>query len=370
MTGDTGKIDLPCHVCGYDLRAHPQDGKCPECGASVAESQRMAAIPRRPAWRDSDPRWRRRMLAGVWVLVFLPLVDVLTGFEWASQKPIPTIFDYYGPITLNETLLCSWAGVYQAMVFCIGVVLLFSKERGRRRAKLDWTRRWGVLCSYVVFLLRAAQILFPAALVLAGISAVFLSIPLKYQPGVTRLFIEMSTRYLRYGPYPKDSVPLVLVAFSSIANLLACIPLFGALASTGSKRLAAILVAPLGIFSLMHLWQAGQYWLGSSSVASDVLNYGVYFWSELVAHQIANRPYDPSLSGPVPIALSEEAAKWCIVVGIAVRLTIAQVATWRRGKTAVDDARKPGELVPSDDPTAREPREQAPRAFNGGGQSP
>ena len=65
--------DLPCHRCGYDLRAHPPDGQCPECGASVAESRRLAAIPLRPAWRDSDPRWRRRILAGAWVLVLLPL---------------------------------------------------------------------------------------------------------------------------------------------------------------------------------------------------------------------------------------------------------------------------------------------------------
>jgi threonine synthase len=28
--------ELPCHRCGYDLRAHPPDGKCPECGESVA----------------------------------------------------------------------------------------------------------------------------------------------------------------------------------------------------------------------------------------------------------------------------------------------------------------------------------------------
>ena len=93
MTAYTGQTssDLPCHLCGYDLRAHPQDGRCPECGAPVAESRRVAAIPRRPAWRDSDPRWRRRMLAGTWVLVLLPLMDALQMFEWASSAPVPVI---------------------------------------------------------------------------------------------------------------------------------------------------------------------------------------------------------------------------------------------------------------------------------------
>src|SRR6476619_8383546 len=90
--------ELPCHGCGYDLRAHPPDGKCPECGASVAEARRVAAIPRRPAWRESDPRWRRRMLAGAWVLVFLPLMDTLMASGWASKIPVPTVFDYRGTV--------------------------------------------------------------------------------------------------------------------------------------------------------------------------------------------------------------------------------------------------------------------------------
>src|SRR3982751_830079 len=90
MTAHTAEIcaDLPCHSCGYDLRAHPQDGQCPECGASVAESRRLAAIPRRPAWRDADPRWRRRMIAGAWILVLLPLTNVLQRFGWTSGVPV------------------------------------------------------------------------------------------------------------------------------------------------------------------------------------------------------------------------------------------------------------------------------------------
>src|SRR3954451_20553140 len=83
--------DHPCHACGYDLRAHPPDGQCPECGASVAESRRLASIPRRPAWRDADPRWRRRIVAGAWLLVLLPLLNVLQTFKWASAVPVPPV---------------------------------------------------------------------------------------------------------------------------------------------------------------------------------------------------------------------------------------------------------------------------------------
>src|SRR3954453_7318377 len=140
MTAETGEMsaDLHCHVCGYDLRAHPQDGKCPECDASVAESRRLAAIPLRPAWRDSDPRWRRRVLAGAWVLVFLPLMDALDMFEWASHVPVPVLFDYRGVVHTLDDTFASFPGVYAPLAFCVGVVLLFSKERGRRHSRLDW----------------------------------------------------------------------------------------------------------------------------------------------------------------------------------------------------------------------------------------
>src|SRR6476660_2979179 len=127
MTAQTDQmpVDLPCHGCGYDLRAHPPDGKCPECGASVAEARRLAAIPRRPAWRDSDPRWRRRMLAGTWALVLLPLMDALNAFGWASRVPAPNVFGYGAVRTLDDTFLCDMGGyipgVYPAVVFCIGV---------------------------------------------------------------------------------------------------------------------------------------------------------------------------------------------------------------------------------------------------------
>ena len=335
MTAHTDQMSvcLPCHKCGYDLRAHARDGQCPECGASVAESARLAAIPLRPAWRDSDPRWRRRMLAGTWVLVQLPLMDALTAFGWASSVPVPGVFDLRGTVrTLDETFLCRM-GVYQPLVFCIGVVLLFSKERGRRRGKLDWTRRWGVVCSYVVLLLSAAQVLFLAALVMASIAALFQAMPLKYQPGVTQLFVEVSTSYLRYGPYPKEISGAVLVAFSSTAILLACVPLFEALRSSGPERVAAILLAPLGLFALVHIARAGRYCAGLSGVTSaELFSYRIYFWPELLVAEFAGGRTAWNASGSLVGAIVE-GVKWCIILAIAVWLTVALVAAWwhRRG---------------------------------------
>lgn len=327
---------LACHCCGYDLRAHPRDGKCPECAASVAESVRLAAIPCRPAWRDSDPRWRRRILAGAWILVLLPLMDALRMSGWASSVSVPNVFGFPGSITLDETLLCNKSmRVFQLLLFCIGVVLLFSRERGRQRCRMDWTRHWGILCSYVTLLLAVAPILFISALVLAGIACLFMSMPLKYEPWPTQSFVDVSTAYLRYGPGPKNITGAVLIAFSSTAILLACISLFDALRSSGPKWPAIILLAPLALFSLMHIAQAGQYCLGfSSATSAEIYQYELYFRPDLPLGDIAALPEHLSVSELLFDGSFLEVAKWSIVLAIAVWLSIAQFAAWWLGKTA------------------------------------
>ncbi len=336
MTVHTAEISvepLICHICRYDLRAHPRDGKCPECGTSVEESRQLAAIPYRPNWRDSDPRWRRRLLAGMWLLVLLPLMDVLQVSGWTSEIPVRTPFDSVR--TLEDTLISYW-GVYQPLVFCMGVVLLFSKERRPRRNRLDWTRRWGVLSIYVVLLLSAAEILFISALILAGIAAIFLRMPLKYQPGVTEWVVKVSSTYLLYGPHPKDISYLVLVAFSSITMLLACIPLFNALRSSGPKWIAALLLAPLGLFALIHLGEAIHRGLGFSRANSgDIFSFGIYFRPGLLVRSLAGESTSWIATGSTPDIPLEETGKWCIVLAIAVWLSIAQLAAWRRRKKVI-----------------------------------
>src|SRR2546423_10227810 len=36
-------LSQPCVRCGYDVRGHPEDGRCPECGLSVEWSNRRRA---------------------------------------------------------------------------------------------------------------------------------------------------------------------------------------------------------------------------------------------------------------------------------------------------------------------------------------
>jgi hypothetical protein len=89
------------------------------------------------------------MLAGAWVLVLLPGMDALQKSGWTSEITAPAVFEIRGAFRpLDDTFLCVMR-VYPQVLFCIGVALLFSAERGRRRSNLDWTRRWGVFCRYV-----------------------------------------------------------------------------------------------------------------------------------------------------------------------------------------------------------------------------
>jgi hypothetical protein len=277
------------------------------------------------------------MIAGVWVLALMPVIEVVRVFGWAASVTVPRVFGYRGAVwTLDETFFF-WPGVYQPLIFCVGVVLLFSKERGRQRAKLDWTRRWGVLCSYVVLMLSAAQVLYVASLVSVGIGAVFQSMPLKYQPHGTNLFIEMSTGYLRYGAHPSNRTDGVLSGFSAIAILLACVRLFDALCSSGPKQFAKYLLAPLVLFSLIHLGQAVRYCISVSPLTlTEIYHYWVYFWPEMLVGQVVGHPPSVNNSGSVFLAFWMEAGKWCVVFGAAVWLSVAQVAAWwgRREKSA------------------------------------
>jgi hypothetical protein len=330
--------ELPCHACGYDLRAHPVDGNCPECGASVAEARRVAAIPARPLWRDSDARWRRRMLVGVWLWVLLPLMEFLKAFEWTSSLRVPAIFELGGHLRrLDETFLSNLR-MYQLLLFCMGAGLIFSKERGRRRGRVDWTRRWGVFGSYIVMFLGVMNLVLVTLLVLVGIAALCLSIPPRFQPGKTGLFINISAGWLRYGLYPStDASYNVFVAVSAIVVLLACIAIFDALRSCGSKWIAAIVLSPLVIFSLLHLFHVARSCLPSSGrEEGDVYWLAMYFQPQILVRRITGVSEwglpDEWLPKPVLSEFLVEGAKWGVVFLIAVWLTVAQVLAWRRGK--------------------------------------
>jgi hypothetical protein len=273
------------------------------------------------------------MLAGVWILVFLPLMDTLRTSGWVSSVPVPHVFDFCDQANTLDERLMSYHGFFPALMFCMGMVLLFSNEQGRRRGRLDWTSRWGVICCYVVLLLYFTQLLFIAALVLAGIGNLFMAIALKYQPDSINLLVRISSAYLRYGPSPNMRASGVQIIFSAVTVLLGCFPLFNALRSCGSKLFATVLLAPLIVFSLIQMVQGARYFAGNLNFFSaNVFFCSVYFWPEVVFRNFADQS---DFLQPPMVATVAEATKWCIVLGIAVWLSIAQAIAWQRRRSFV-----------------------------------
>jgi hypothetical protein len=270
------------------------------------------------------------VLSGTWILALLPILGVLDGFGWFSRVPVPTVFHAPGMIeTLDHTLL-GGRFVYPPLMFCTGAVLLFSAERGRRRHRLDSMRRWGVLCIYGVSVISAASMLFIGALVLAGIAAIFHGMPAKFQPGVTELFVNVSAGYLRYGAHPGLAADVALTAFSSVAGLLACVPLFDAVRACGPRWLAGVVVAPLGLFALMHLARAGQFCLGPpGGNRADLYQYWVYFAPDILASGIKGRLDRVPVSGSAAVAFWVEAVKGGVVLVVALWLSVARVVPWK-----------------------------------------
>jgi hypothetical protein len=76
---NTLAADMPCVSCGYDLRGLKESGRCPECGASIAEA--VEAFSARRVVRPVDARWRRRVMQRLVASVIAFLLPSGSRFE-------------------------------------------------------------------------------------------------------------------------------------------------------------------------------------------------------------------------------------------------------------------------------------------------
>ena len=322
---------LACHRCGYDLRTQPADGVCPECGEPVAESARLAAIPVRPAWRDSDPRWRRRMLAGIWVMALLPIFAVLREFGWAAQISMPGWFDGPGGShTLDRTFLLDWIGIDPWPTFLIGVPLLFAKERFRRRNRLDWTRRWGLLFCCLVLVLGIVFLMPVVSLVMIGIAALFFTLPLTNQPAATEWLAAIGGGYARLGLVDIDvaASSYAVAAAASLSVLVAATRIAEALRATGLRFISWLVVAPLIGYAAFN--GASVVLMGIEVSAEDSLPHFPFLFSPVaIAITIARPEGSIEIDGWFDLAISWQSLNWLIVLAIALWLTVAQIRSWR-----------------------------------------
>lgn len=120
--------DIICFRCYYNLRGAAAGGDCPECGASVGETLRRRAA-------HGDPRWLRRVLRGVDLILFpaalgvgaLLVVIPLYGHSLIGAIPLMVTFGATG---------------FLLILFWIGVWLVTSAEPGANATELAVLMRW------------------------------------------------------------------------------------------------------------------------------------------------------------------------------------------------------------------------------------
>ena len=346
MTAGPDQPGPACHRCGYDLRAQPADGRCPEYGGSVAEAICRAAVSRR-MWHERDPRWRRAVLAGVWVLAAVPLAEALARLGGARWLP-------GGARRLVADTAVVW--VWPFGTFLIGAALLFTPEPGVRPSP---TRRWGLIACGVVAAVGLSAYLAVAASVMCGVAARFASLPLAHQPAGTGWLLEVGSFYVRRGPLPSLGAWVVLIVAAPLAVLLGCRVLLDALRSCGRLWVAWLPLAPLVLAALAQLAYLPLAYFDASFIRRVPL--AVFFFDPAVLLDGAaeGRPWPPHVlladfmgfGWPHKRSTAGvELAKWLTVLAVAARLG------WAEARALL--ARRP-RATPSNLPLMRPPTPQA-----------
>lgn len=230
----------------------------------VAESARVAALPERPEWTHSDQRWRWRVVAGLWVLVLLiPLPAVLTAVLPPSEP--------FGPYTFTDAFrywyLESYAPmIWAPVVFCMGMVLIFSRERGTRPRRLDRVRRWGGISAWVLLPVTALAVSGITLLVIAGIRN---QVGPPGDPAFAAFARRFSVTWSDWGFIAMQFLSAGLVLMMGLV-------LYDALVRCGSKGLARLMVGvglPLVALQVVFtiFYAAGAAW------AEDIIQWEGFF---------------------------------------------------------------------------------------------
>ena len=122
--------DLPCVRCHYNLRSMLDDGQCPECGANVYESVRLAWLC------QHDPVWLRKLAGStVWIGIAMAcFVLVLLFVLWVNLRDPPGWVHVLGPTMLAIGSVAGLIGFWQ----------ITSPHRGNRirQVRVRRVARW------------------------------------------------------------------------------------------------------------------------------------------------------------------------------------------------------------------------------------
>lgn len=223
-------VDVHCSVCGYNLRGLPRDGRCGECGASVAHSLRVGLS------RSGNESWLRAVAGGsvlgsllapwAWVPLFWP------AMWWAAWQMVSPDVTRPGGVAPLRTLALRALVVGAPVLFVLGAGPALIGYWSSHRAALTFPLMHGVyVCMAVGGVLTAMGVVLAAAVAAARgqiryrgavVSAGLLCIALGLL--VYALWILVGIRNLDYAAIAEAiaavlSIPALGIAMSSLGGM-------------------------------------------------------------------------------------------------------------------------------------------------------
>jgi len=146
--------DLPCKHCGYNLRTLLLAGRCPECGAAVADT--LAQPPQAPPLEASDGAWLRTLVAGCIVLCLSIAIPAIC-YMWLRRNAsvLWSLPGHWPRLSLMHELR-SIAAVCGVVGSFYGLYLLSGQEPKR------------LVHQYTALSLRGCALMFAASTALAA----------------------------------------------------------------------------------------------------------------------------------------------------------------------------------------------------------
>lgn len=127
MLGVDGRVaaDLPCVVCGYNVRTQPGDGICPECATPIVKSLQRGLL------RFASPPWVRTLARGARLILIAlgigfilgPLVQFIASFLFFASAPPAGLSVFWG---LQQIIF----GLVPLIMGIVGVVWLTRRAPG------------------------------------------------------------------------------------------------------------------------------------------------------------------------------------------------------------------------------------------------
>ncbi|MFQ5429965.1 MAG: hypothetical protein ACE5E1_06610 [Phycisphaerae bacterium] len=153
-------LDVPCGICGYNLRSLEMTARCPECGNAIADSLRRGRL------MFADPAWLGRLRTGITNTLWIVLAVVVLIVAGVAALTFATAVGKNTTL-LDAGLLLSGVGFTTIWLFNLRYLTTPEPEPGSTgRARRSRLARWIIglqlvsVLTYTPYILVMLVILF------------------------------------------------------------------------------------------------------------------------------------------------------------------------------------------------------------------